>query len=381
MLKEQYHHVRQASTGMVQPLETEDFVLQPVEFVSPPRWNLAHTTWFFEEFVLAQFTDDYRRYHPQYAFLFNSYYNAVGDRTPRPHRGHLSRPTVQEIMDYRSYVDEQMDRFFDSDRCTAEAQEMITLGLHHEQQHQELFYTDLKYTFHLNPLFPVYKDVGFCEQLPQGDDRFIRIPEGIYRIGYEGDGFCFDNERMAHNVFLQSFEIQNRLVTNREYMDFIEDGGYESFSLWHEEGWNTIAAKKAPLYWMRIDGIWHHYTLAGLRPVNPDHVLSHVTYFEAAAFARWMGCRLPTEFEWEVASDSFAWGQRWEWTESAYLPYPGFQTADNAAGEYNGKFMVNQKVLRGASAATPAGHARKTYRNFFHPHIGYQYNGIRLARD
>ena len=401
-IAEFYRSVRGHTERLCEPLEIEDYIPQPIVDVSPAKWNIAHTTWFFEEMVLKKFLPDYKVFDEQFGYLFNSYYNSIGERTARDHRGAISRPTVKRVFEYRKYVDEQMEKLLStvsvpsvvSDLHTREhtdgienkattIQELVTLGLNHEQQHQELFLTDLKYTFSLNPLFPVYRD-GFLpeESAEESDGEFLHIAPGNYEIGFTGDGFCFDNELAPHKVFLDSFEIGNRLVTNREFIEFIDDGAYGDFRLWHSEGWDWVNQNKvdSPLYWQHRDGEWFNFTLGGLRPVHPEAPVCHVSFYEASAFAEWKGMRLPTEFEWEAASDKLDWKLRWEWTNSAYLPYPGFRKPEGAVGEYNGKFMINQMVLRGASVATPPGHSRKTYRNFFHPHLRWQFTGIRLAK-
>ncbi len=381
-IKEKYEKTRQFSLDMVYPLKTEDFIPQAAMFASPPKWNLAHTTWFFEELILAKYLKDYRKFHPRYGFLFNSYYNTLGERVLRQNRGSLSRPTVKEVLDYRTHVDQYMFDLLSNAKLSKEVSELIELGINHEQQHQELFFTDLKYNFSVNPLYPAYSKKAQCEGENEGSAGFIPISEGIYEIGFAGDGFFYDNECERHSVFLQAYEISKHLVTNGEFIEFIKDGGYERFEFWHDDAlaWKQENGITQPMYWQKIDGQWHQYTLAGLRKIQPDHILTHITYYEAFAFAQWKGLRLPTEFEWEAAADLLNWGQRWEWTESAYLPYPGYKKAAGAVGEYNGKFMVNQKVLRGASVVTSEEHSRKTYRNFFHPLVGYQFNGIRLAR-
>jgi ergothioneine biosynthesis protein EgtB len=316
-------------------------------------------------------------------FAREFYYNTVGERVLRHDRGNLSRPTVDDVFEYREYVDTYMTELLSNDIHDQQVNDLIILGLNHEQQHQELFYTDLKYTFSVNPLYPAYTEKAFCEDRNPENSDFISFKEGLYEIGFKGDGFYYDNEFGRHRVFIEAFDIQNSLVTNGEYLEFIDDGGYERFEFWHDDAlaWKDENQIKHPMYWQKIDGEWYQYTLAGLKKVQPDHILTHITFYEASAFAQWKGLRLPTEFEWETAADKLKWGRRWEWTESAYLPYPGYKKAAGAVGEYNGKFMVNQKVLRGASVVTSENHSRKTYRNFFHPQVGYQFNGIRLARS
>ena len=401
-LVEFYLSVRSYTEELCRPLETEDYIPQPVVDVSPPKWNIAHTTWFFEEMILKNFVPDYKVFDEQFSFLFNSYYNSIGDRTARDHRGALSRPTVKRVFEYRKHVDEAMTRLLSacssysmvnqSERTTERTEkeerekalrELSILGLNHEQQHQELFLTDLKYTFSLNPLFPVYRE-GFAlvEKPDSGGGQFVKIDGGEYEIGFSGGGFCFDNELARHQVHLDPFELRNSLVTNREFIEFVDAGAYRDFRLWHSEGWDWVNQNRidSPLYWHKRDGEWFNYTLSGLRKVDASAPVCHVSYYEASAFAEWQGMRLPTEFEWEAASDQLDWGLRWEWTNSAYLAYPGFKKPDGAVGEYNGKFMINQMVLRGASVVTPPNHSRKTYRNFFHPHLRWQYTGIRLAR-
>jgi ergothioneine biosynthesis protein EgtB len=384
-LLEFYERVRAHTETLCEPLETEDYIPQPIVDVSPPKWNIAHTTWFFEEMILKKFAPEYKEYNRDFGFLFNSYYNSIGNRTRRDNRGDLSRPTVREVFAYRKYVDGNMREFLAED-LPEDVRQLVILGLNHEQQHQELFLTDLKYTFSCNPLFPVYrKDFALVEKTVKNEsnsDEFIQINSGIYKIGYNGDGFCFDNELGRHEVFLNDFSIARHPVTNAEYLEFIEDGGYKDFRFWHSEGWDWVNNNEinSPLYWHKTDGEWFVYTLAGLRKLKPDAPACHVSFYEAAAYAEWKRMRLPTEFEWEAACEKFEWGLRWEWTNSAYLPYPNFTKPPGAVGEYNGKFMINQMVLRGASVATPICHSRKTYRNFFHPHLRWQFTGIRLAK-
>ncbi|MFX1705302.1 ergothioneine biosynthesis protein EgtB [Chitinophaga sp. CC14] len=381
LLKEQYETVRRRSEKICAPLKTEDYVVQPIVDVSPPKWHLGHTTWFFETFILLPNAKDYTVFDPQYNYVFNSYYESVGARVIRTNRGNLSRPAVEDIMRYRKYVDEAMISFL-KEELSPELQELFILGLNHEEQHQELLYTDIKYILGHNPLFPAYdihhKDIPVVNN---PGDSWLNIRAGVYDIGFAGDGFCFDNELGRHTVYLADYKISTALVTNTEYLDFIQAGGYQDFRYWHAEGWDWVKNNQVttPMYWYNIDGKWMHYTWQGLQPIMPDAPVTHISYYEAAAYAAWKGQRLPTEFEWEVAAPQLAWGQRWEWCESAYLPYPGFAKAPGAIGEYNGKFMINQMVLRGGSEVTSPNHSRITYRNFFHPSLRWQFTGIRLA--
>lgn len=380
-LKEKYLEVRNRTEALCAPLQIEDYVPQPVAFASPPKWHLAHSTWFFEEMILKKHLDSYREFHPDFGFLFNSYYNTIGERTFRADRGNITRPGVSEVYAYRAYVDKGMLELLDT-AISQDLHELIELGLNHEQQHQELLITDLKYTLGHNPIFPVYDESFDLLADENSSHGWLSMEEGVYEIGHEGSRFCFDNELNRHRVYLHEFEISHALVTNGEYMEFIEAGGYSRFDYWLDEGWSWLNENQitSPLYWHKINGKWYYFTLAGLKEVDPDAILGHVSYYEAQAYASWKGFRLPTEFEWEAASENLDWGKRWEWTNSAYLPYPGFKTAAGAVGEYNGKFMINQMVLRGASVATAPNHSRKTYRNFFHPHFQWQYSGIRLAK-
>lgn len=377
-----YKEVRQRTEKICFYLQTEDYVVQPVVDVSPPKWHIGHVTWFFETFILKPYFMGYQEYNPDYNYVFNSYYETVGTRVIRTDRGNLSRPTVIEIYAYRKYVDEAMEGFL-SGGVSEDVKELLILGFNHEEQHQELLMTDIKFILGHNPLFPAYNKNYAAPHIDEGgDDALINMDEGIYEIGFNGDGFCFDNELNRHKVYLNAYEISPKLVTNAEYLEFINSGGYHDFRHWHAEGWDWVKTNKveAPLYWHLVDSEWHNYTYHGLEVLHLKDVVTHISYFEAYAYASWKGLRLPTEFEWEAASSKFNWGRRWEWTESSYLPYPGFAKAPGAIGEYNGKFMVNQKVLRGASEVTPPGHSRATYRNFFQTNLRWQFTGIRLAK-
>ena len=378
----QYNDVRAYTEQICKPLQTEDYVVQVAEFASPAKWQLAHSSWFFETFVLLPHLPEYKLFNIDFPYLFNSYYNNAGDRVLRAKRGNLTRPTTNEVYAYREYVDTAMGQLLQQ-KLDAEMVQLVTLGLHHEQQHQELLLSDIKYMFGQNPLFPAYDvETSLLDQESNRESGHVKISEGVYTIGYQGDGFCFDNELGVHKVYLHDFEIQKGLVTNGEYIEFIEAGGYMDFNLWLDEGWSWLKQNQVskPLYWHQLDGQWMHYTLKGFQKIKENDILKHISFYEAMAFAEWKGMRLPTEFEWEIASSQLNWGQRWEWTNSAYLPYPGFKKAPGAIGEYNGKFMINQMVLRGASIATSPKHSRPTYRNFFHPNAQWQFTGIRLAK-
>ena len=380
-LWEQYSAVRAHSVLICSKLQKEDYVVQPVVDVSPPKWHLGHTTWFFETFILLPHVTAYQSFNSDYNYVFNSYYENIGARVIRTDRGNLSRPTVDEIFKYREYVDEAMEKFLSCEPA-AEIKELLELGLNHEQQHQELLWYDIKYILGHNPLFPAYASENIENELNNTPAGWINFTEGVYEIGYKGQDFHFDNELGRHKVYLQDFSISNALVNNEQYLEFIKAGGYQDFNLWHSEGWDWVKANtiNAPMYWYEIDGHWHRYSLSGLQPLKLTEPVSHVSYYEAWAFAQWKGMRLPTEFEWEAASEKLGWGKLWEWTESSYLPYPGFHKAAGALGEYNGKFMVNQMVLRGGSVATAVRHSRNTYRNFFHPELRWMFSGIRLSK-
>ena len=390
------------------PLEIEDFVAQPIVDVSPLKWHLGHTTWFFETFVLIPSLPDYQLFNEKYSYLFNSYYISTGDRWARANRGQLTRPTVKEIFEYKAQIDKVMEDLFERVNLTKEIIRLIEVGCHHEQQHQELLLYDVKRILGDNPLFPEYKKISEIAYQEKRKDKWLNVEEGIYEIGFEEADFCFDNEGGLHKTFLHEYEIGASLVTNQEYLDFMEDGGYTNHLLWLSEAWDWLNENeiKAPRYWHQEDGgKWKNYTLGGFEPIHWTDPVAHISYYEADAFVRWRGCRLPTEYEWEVACGKFSdevpqnanflesnsfrpiqtgtydfFGNLWEWTSSPYTAYPFFKTAAGALGEYNGKFMVNQMVLRGGSFATPRSHIRRTYRNFFHPHLRWLFSGIRLAK-
>ena len=372
---------RNHTETLCKPLEIEDYVVQPAMDVSPPKWHLGHTTWFFEEFILKHHKPNYKLFHEDFAFVFNSYYETLGERVVRSNRGNLSRPGVAKVYDYRHYVTNEIKELLATE-ISAEIEELIQIGIHHEKQHQELLMTDIKYILGNNPLLPKYSN-DFKEHTPQTETQeWLSFTEGVYEIGHNKDTFCYDNELGRHKTYIQDFEISNKLVTNGAFIEFIEAGGYQDFNYWHADGWEWVKEENHthPMYWHKVNGDWHHYTLQGLKPIDPKAPLCHVSYYEAFAYAQWKGHRLPTEFEWEVAQQRLNWGKRWEWTESAYLPYPGYTKAPGAIGEYNGKFMVNQKVLRGGSVVTPPNHTRPTYRNFFQANLRWQYTGIRLVK-
>ncbi|EAS20330.1 conserved hypothetical protein [Flavobacteria bacterium BBFL7] len=373
---------RKHSEAICKPLQKEDYVVQPIVDVSPPKWHLGHTTWFFEEFLLDSYLPGYKRFHDQYAYVFNSYYESIGARVVRTDRGNLSRPSVDEIYEYRAYVTQHMAQLIEN-HWKAELTPILEIGIHHEKQHQELLLTDIKYILGNNPLLPVYNQINDEVFVSNNTSKWIKMPAQIYEVGHKGEGFSYDNEQPRHRVFLEAYEISSELVTCGEWIDFINDGGYTNVMLWHTEGWDWVQKNNicAPMYWFEENNQWNQYTLNGVTGINKSSGITHVSYYEAFAFAQWKGLRLPTEFEWEAAQESFNWGKRWEWTESAYLPYPNYQKPDGALGEYNGKFMVNQKVLRGSSIATPTQHARTTYRNFFHPYLRWQFTSLRLAQS
>ncbi|HTH73247.1 MAG TPA: ergothioneine biosynthesis protein EgtB [Trinickia sp.] len=403
-LQRAYDEVRQYSLALAEPLSAEDQGVQSMPDASPTKWHLAHTTWFFETVVLKPHAPGYRPFDERYAYLFNSYYEALGPRHARPQRGLLTRPSLEDVHAYRRHVDQAVAALIgkaDADTL-AGVEPLITLGLHHEQQHQELIVTDLLHAFSCNPLLPAYRPAS-----SPGDDRrreapssahararaleWLRLEGGVVGIGHDGDGFCFDNECPRHDYLLRAYEIAHRLVTCGEYAAFIEDGGYERPELWLSDGWAAIQREgwNAPIYWIgeegASDGNWQVFGLTGVQALDPDAPVSNLSFYEAAAYAEWAGARLPTEFEWEAAFDAPGieqmTGHVWQWTRSSYDPYPGFRPLAGVAAEYNGKFMVGQQVLRGGSIATPPGHTRPTYRNFFPPAARWQLTGVRLVRD
>ncbi|MGB5248297.1 MAG: ergothioneine biosynthesis protein EgtB [Gammaproteobacteria bacterium] len=403
-LARHFQAVRQQSRDLCGSLAAEDMVVQTIPDVSPTKWHLAHVSWFFERFILSQRLPGYRPFDERYDFLFNSYYYTAGQMHARTQRGLLSRPTVAEIMAYREHIDEAMLRLLSSDN-SADLGFLVTLGIHHEQQHQELILTDIKHVLAANPLEPAYLPAAERPAAEAGPLTFMPFPGGIVEIGNDAQAFCFDNETPVHRVWIESFQLGNRPVSNGEYREFVREGGYQTCELWLSDGWATVQqeAWQYPLYWDA--SLETQFTLNGRQPVDPEAPVCHLSYYEADAYARWAGARLPSEAEWEVAARHFPvtgnfadsgvfdpcaaagtgpqqlFGDVWEWTSSAYAPYPGFEPLDGSLGEYNGKFMCNQMVLRGGSCATPADHIRPSYRNFFYPHQRWQFTGLRLARD
>lgn len=415
-LVQQFFDARAQTMQLCAPLKPEDFAAQPIDYVSPPKWHLGHTTWFFETFLLIPYKKDYKMFDSAYGFIFNSYYESAGKRVLKANRGNFTRPTIEDVLAYRTYVDNAMGEFLTtSEQLAQKVKEILTIGLHHEQQHQELLVYDIKYILGTNPLFPAYlseqkNQQNTIDTVFLDSTRYIMIEEGLYEIGHKGEGFCFDNELGRHKVFLQGFQVQDRLIINGEYLAFMEAGGYKQFQYWLSEGWQWVQENdiQSPLYWHFREGTWYHYTLYGLKGINLDDPVTHISFYEAEAFAQWKGQRLLTEFEWEVACNTLSeqippeanmleknllspakkswgnfqfFGDCWEWTSSAYRPYPYFKAAEGALGEYNGKFMINQMVLRGGSCATPRNHIRPSYRNFFHPHMRWLFTGIRLAKS
>jgi ergothioneine biosynthesis protein EgtB len=380
-----YRSVREETERRAAPLSPEDQCVQSMPDASPTKWHRAHTTWFFEQFVLTPHARDYRPFDERFAYLFNSYYETVGARHARPKRGVITRPDSNEVAAYRAHVDRGMENLIASSSGDALARvvDLVEIGLHHEQQHQELILTDILHAFSENPVAPDY-DPAFRWPRAAGAG-FCALAEGIHTVGHQGDGFCFDNETPAHRALVGPVRIARSLVTNGEWLAFMGDGGYARPDLWLSDGWATVCAEgwRAPGYWREVDGAWHCFTLGGLQQIEEAAPVCHVSYYEADAFARWSGEHLPSEQEWEVAARAGdlndAFGTVWQWTRSAYSPYPAYRAVEGALGEYNGKFMVNQLVLRGSSLATPAGHDRVSYRNFFPPAARWQFSGLRLA--
>jgi ergothioneine biosynthesis protein EgtB len=413
-LRDRFHQVRDFTTQLTAGLAPEDCVVQSMPDVSPAKWHMAHTTWFFETFVVRKWVEGYQPEVPQYAYLFNSYYNAAGSMHRRDLRGLISRPTVEETRRYRSSIDGHIDDLLSAsdEALLAELEPLLILGIHHEQQHQELLVTDIKHVFAQNPLYPVFHEQKIrIASRPPEPLTYVDFAEQIIPIGHEGSEFSYDNEGPRHRALVLAFALGSRPVSNGEYLQFIEDGGYTRSEYWLSLGWTTVQEQRwqAPLYWAKKDGQWSNFTLSGFRPVDESEPVTHVSYFEADAYANWAGARLPTEFEWERASSGLSldgnfvenetfhpqaapahgksgalaqmFGDVWEWTRSSYSPYPGYRAAPGALGEYNGKFMCNQYVLRGGSCATSRTHIRRTYRNFFQPEKRWQFTGIRLAQD
>jgi ergothioneine biosynthesis protein EgtB len=408
-LVDHYQSVRAFTFRLIEGLSAEDTVVQPVADVSPPKWHLAHTTWFFENFILKNYVRDFKPFHPVYDFLFNSYYQSQGERVQRDMRGVHPRPLLKEIVDFRNHVDGKLVDVLNSLSDEKDLLSLVELGIHHEQQHQELLLTDLKFIWSYSPLYPVYQESEAQTMKLSVPQRWLEIEGGMYEIGNDDSTFHFDNEAPRHRIFLDNYAIASRPVTVGEYLEFMNSGGYDQWQHWLHEGWQWRINNEinCPLYWHNIDKQWYVFTLQGLRKLNEHETLTHISFFEADAYARWKGLRLPTEQEWEVAASKYGMndssyhllnrqqyhpgivdkndkafiGQVWEWTNSAYLPYPRFEPWKSGLGEYNGKFMINQMVLRGGSCATPQDHIRLSYRNFFHPHLRWQFTGIRLAKN
>jgi ergothioneine biosynthesis protein EgtB len=410
VIADHFKQVRQLTDNLCKPLTTEDYVIAPTPYIgSPVKWHLAHTSWFFEIFLLEKYVAGYEPYHPQYSFFFNSYYVQVGEKQDRTQRAFVSRPTVDEVVEYRHHVTEQMLTMIQSvdDSAWEELEPLVTIGIQHEQQHQELMLTDIKHIFWNNPLRPVYHNREL-DQSNASKMTWIPFDAGLYWIGHEAEGFAYDNESGRHQQYVENFELGSRLVTNGEYLNFIEDGGYGKSVYWLDMGWDMIQDEgwNSPFYWKKQDDGWYEMTMAGLKPLNINAPVCHVSYLEADAYARWAGARLPSEAEWEIAANGLPiegnfveqgvydtapasdgaslqqmYGDVWEWTRSHYSAYPGYAPPEGALGEYNGKFMCNKFVLRGGSCATSISHIRPTYRNFFSPEVRWQYSGIRLARS
>jgi ergothioneine biosynthesis protein EgtB len=406
-----YQAIREATEKLCASLSPEDAIVQSVDYCSPAKWHLAHTSWFFETFILERQINNYRPFNPMFRVLYNSYYKSVGEQYSRPQRGLISRPSLAEVYEYRNHVNENMVALLrQRDVPTDSVKEIFETGLHHEQQHQELILTDLKHLFSFNPLHPVYRERAATSTPEVVPLAWHTYNEGLHLIGHAGESFAFDNEEPRHRVFVEAFELASRLTTNREYLEFMKDGGYRRPEFWLSDGWDTVQKQgwQAPLYWEQRDDRWFAHTLAGFREIDLNEPVCHVSFYEADAYARWAGARLPTEFEWEIVAEPLTiagnfvenellhpapaiigshdgpaqlYGDVWEWTSSPYSPYPRFTPRRGSLGEYNGKFMCNQLVLRGGSCATPLSHIRPSYRNFFPPDARWQFSGIRLAKD
>ena len=405
-LAARYHAVRKHTLALAAPLSDEDCCAQSMPDASPIKWHMAHTTWFFETFILERFEANFQPFHPAFRVLFNSYYNGVGDKHPRPQRGLLTRPSLGDVLAYRRNIDERIAALLANRGLTTELLALLETGLQHEQQHQELMLTDVKHLLSMNPLYPAYSSAPFVTTIAATPMAWMVYDAAVIEIGHAGEGFCFDNETPRHRQFVEPCMLASRQTTNAEYLAFVENGGYDNAALWLSEGWDWVQANRLrqPLYWRCDETGWKEFTLYGLQPLDGHRPLTHISFFEADAYARWCGARLPTEAEWEHAARDAAdfgahglhpsqggqqhaegmsqlFGVNWQWTLSSYAPYPGYHAADGAIGEYNGKFMSNQYVLRGSSCATPGGHARLTYRNFFPATARWQFSGIRLAKS
>jgi ergothioneine biosynthesis protein EgtB len=386
-LQARFSEIRADTMSLAEPLSEEDCCDQSMPDASPVKWHLAHTTWFFETFILERFESDFAPFHPQFRMLFNSYYNGIGDKHARPQRGLLTRPSLSQIIEYRRNVDARVLRLLSASDSTTDIHALVELGVQHEQQHQELILTDIKHLLSMNPLKPTYLDTPLQSHAAVASREWFVFDEGLVSVGHHGNDFCFDNETPQHRHFLEKFSMASQLVANAEYLAFINAGGYNNPAYWLSEGWDWVQNFRLaqPLYWQQSsERVWQEFTLNGLQALNPHQAATHLSYFEADAYARWAGARLPTEFEWEWAAKTTdlhqMFGTAWQWTSSSYAPYPGYAPVDGTLGEYNGKFMVNQYVLRGSSSATPDGHSRTTYRNFFPATARWQFSGIRLAR-
>jgi ergothioneine biosynthesis protein EgtB len=385
--RDAFRRVRGETERRAAHLSAEDQIVQSMADASPTKWHRAHVTWFFEQFLLVPNEPGYQIFDERFPFLFNSYYVAAGPRHARPQRGLISRPNAEDVAAYRAHVDATVERLIETVPAGKAAQifSIVEIGLHHEQQHQELLLTDILHAFAQNPTDPIYDPAWQPPRAALGPRGFVDVPAGIHAVGHDGEGFCFDNETPRHDELIPNVRIARHLVSNAAWLEFIDAGSYATPSLWLSDGWAAVQAEgwQAPGYWRRQDGAWHSMTLAGLKPVDPAAPVTHVSYYEAEAFARFAGKHLPSETEWEVAARAGviadAFGVAWQWTRSAYLPYAGYRAADGALGEYNGKFMVSQMVLRGSSLATPEGHERVSYRNFFYPPARWQFSGLRLA--